>query len=42
MLLSKRPTKGLKEIYIDENIGNRDLTYDNIIKYRKDIIGLLM
>ncbi|EJP6471445.1 ABC transporter ATP-binding protein [Clostridium botulinum] len=42
LILSKRPTKVLKEIYIDENIGNRDLTCDNIIKFRKSIIELLM
>lgn len=42
LVLSKRPTKVLKEIYIDENIGNRDLTRDDIIKFRKNIIKLLM
>lgn len=42
IVLKKRPTGVAREIILDkESIGSRDITTDEFIKYRKEIIDLL-
>ena len=41
VVLGKRPSKAIKEIVLEYNIKDRDITSEKYIKYRNDIIGCL-